>query len=72
MIGKLIGTVFGGIISILSGYGIYRLVDMLINGVSTQNWLMVIAGGILTYLFIGLLLGGVLLGGIIMIVVLAD
>jgi len=72
MLGRLIGTAFGAIVSIVSGYGIYRLVDMIISGVSSQNWLMVIAGGILIYLFIGLLVLGVIAGGVIILLSLAE
>jgi len=68
MLGRLIGAAFGAIVSIVSGYGIYRLVDMIVSGVSSQNWLMAIAGAILVYLFIGLLILGVIAGGVIILV----
>jgi len=46
-------------------YGIIWLVLLMIKGLLKSNWLLVIGGGILTYLFIGLLVLGFLFGVLI-------
>lgn len=68
MIGKILGTIFGGAISVLSAIGIWKLVEMITNGVYNQNWLQVIAGGILTWVFLGILVV-IFVGGIIIIAI---
>jgi len=64
MIGRIIGAIIGGIITLASGYGIHKLVDIIINGLFTQNWLMVYSGAIL-YFFIGLFFLGIIIGATI-------
>lgn len=43
------------IVGILCSLAIYGIVNLMITGASTNNWLMVIAGGILAYCFIVIL-----------------
>jgi len=53
----------GGLaLTVLCGYGIYWLINMLLQGILSANWLMVIGGGILMYLFLGLLVVGAIVG----------
>lgn len=61
-LGRLIGTVVGGIISFCSGYGLYKIAEIILNGASKGEWLMVIAGGVLAYVFAGLLVVGFFAG----------
>ena len=56
--GKIfLSTVFF-LLMLACAYGVYALVSMILSGVATGNWLMVIGGGILAYLFAGLLIAG--------------
>ena len=46
-------------IPVLLGYTAWIIVDMIWIGAWTSNWVMVLAGGILAYLFFGILLFGI-------------
>ncbi len=55
--------ILGGLgLMVLCGYGIWRLISLLLMGILSANWLMVIGGGVLMYFFIGLLACGVVVG----------
>jgi hypothetical protein len=72
MIGKLIGSALSFLGAALCGYGVYSLANMLYLGLTNQNWLMAIAGGLLVYLFGGLLAIGFLGFAILGIIVLSE
>jgi len=72
MIGKIIGTIIGGLTSLASAFGIYKLINFIVSGVTEQDWLKVIAGGVLAYLFIGILVVCFCVGLIILFLSLAD
>lgn len=56
-----------------SGYGIYYiLVELIIKGIFKESWLSVVAGGILAYLFVGLLGIGAIIGGYLFLSQLLD
>jgi len=62
MLGRLLGAIGAWIGAGLCGYGIYKIIETILSGVTTSNWLMVIGGGIIGYLFGGfLLVGGIAL-----------
>ena len=63
----LLGFVIGLLIFLGCGCAIYYIVNLIITGAFQQNWLMVVAGGILGYFFIGLLIIGVILGVLLML-----
>ena len=54
LIPKLVGLTLIAL-GVLCGCGVYSLIQCIIQGAITQNWIMVIAGGVLAYVFIGLL-----------------
>ena len=62
LLAKAVLLSLGAGLTILCTYIIYSLVVLIISGASSGNWLMVLAGGILAYLFIGLSVFGVLAG----------
>lgn len=59
---RILAAVGGALISLGSSYGIWKLIEMILSGVSEGNWIMVLAGGILIYFFIGFLILGFILG----------
>jgi len=54
--GRLLGALAFWIGAGLCIFGIYKLVEMILQGANAGNWLLVLAGGILIYLF-GAVLG---------------
>ena len=58
MLGKLLGTLASWAGAVVCGYGAWKIIEIILNGVSSSNWLMVIAGGIICYLFGALLIAG--------------
>lgn len=68
MLGRILACLAGLGICAATGYSIYWLIFVAILGGALEgNWLIVIAGGILTYLFIGLLAVGFVIGGAIFV-----
>jgi hypothetical protein len=67
MIGRLLVCLAGLLLCAGTGYGIYWLGSLIFGGALAGNWLMVIAGGILAYLFIGLLVAGFIIGIVIIL-----
>jgi len=72
MIGKMIGALIGGLTSLASAFGIYKMVSFIVIGVAEEDWLKVIAGGVLAYLFTGVLVVIFCVGLIILYLSLAD
>ena len=58
MLGRILGALASWAGAVLCGYGVYKLAEMILGGASGGNWLMVIAGGVLAYIFGGLLVIG--------------
>jgi len=54
----LIGLIF----TICCGSGLWWLIHMLLGGISTGNLVTIVGGGILAYLFFGLLVAGLIVG----------
>jgi hypothetical protein len=55
ILGQLLICLLGLLICIGSGYAVYWMASLIFGGALSQDWLMVIAGGILAYLFMGVL-----------------
>ena len=72
MLGKLLGTLASWSGAAVCGYGAWKIIEIILNGVSSGNWLMVIAGGIIGYLFGALLIVGAVVLAIIGFAILAD
>lgn len=47
----LLGAIASWIGATISGILTWKIVEIIFNGISSGNWLMVIAGGILCYIF---------------------
>jgi len=58
MLGRILRALASWVGATLCGYGVYKLAEMILGGASGGNWLMVIAGGVLAYIFGGLLVIG--------------
>ena len=55
--------VLGGLVlMLLSGYGLYWIISMILKGVFTENLIFLIGGGILLYFIGSLLIVGVIVG----------
>jgi len=72
LIGRLLGFLAGLGLAGISGYALYSMVKMLIDGILAANVLLVIAGGILLYLFMALSIVGIIVGGVLAIAFLFD
>jgi len=72
MLGRILGALASWAGAVLCGYGVYKLAEIIINGAGAGNWLMVIAGGVLAYIFGGLLVVGAIGLALLGIVILAD
>lgn len=72
MFGKIVGTLVGAGLAFLSGWAIWKLFELIFTGVSKANWLQVIAGGILAYLFVGLFAIVFILGLFLLVLTWAD
>jgi len=51
MLGRILGTILSWAGAALCGLGVWKIIEMIVSGAGSGNWLMVIAGGILAYLF---------------------
>ncbi len=65
-------TIGGLVLSVVCGYGLYWLANTILSGAMQGNWFLVVAGGILLYLFFGLLITGVIVGFFIAIAAWSD
>ena len=65
MIGGILLILGGIVLMVLSGYGIWYIVSLMLKGILTSNWLMVIGGGVLFYLLVGFLVVVFIVGGAI-------
>lgn len=72
MLGKLLGTIASWIGAAVCGYEAWKIIEIILNGVSSGNWLMIIAGGIIGYLFGALLIAGAAGLAILGFMILAD
>lgn len=62
----------GLVLALVSGFCVWWLVHFLIGGILAENWLIVVGGGILTYVFVGVLIGGIITGIVLIILGLDD
>lgn len=67
ILARIVGMFVGAGIAIGSGYGVWSLIQIILTGATEGNLLLVIAGGILTYFFVGLCIMGVAIGGVIVL-----
>ena len=58
--GKIFASVICFLLMLACAYGLYGILSLILSGISAGNWIMVIGGGILGYLFAGVLGVGVL------------
>ena len=58
----LIKILVGLVLTIIGGKGVWWIVGMILGGVTSGNLVMVVAGGILSYLLLGLLFVALLAG----------
>ena len=72
MLRRLMGAIVFWAAAAVCGYGAYKIIDMIISGVQSANWLMVIAGGILGYLFGALLVICAISLAVLGLIILAD
>jgi len=57
------GFLLGGLLLTgLCGYTAWWLISLLLRGIFSNNWPMIVGGRILLYLFIGIMLVGMIMG----------
>ena len=65
MMGRILGFLAGSGIVAGCAYALYSMVNMLISGILSANVLMVVAGGVLLYLFMAFAVLGIILGAVL-------
>jgi hypothetical protein len=67
MFGRIGVFLIGLLLLVCCVYAIYSLVNLILSGALAGSWIMVLAGGILLYLFLGFLVIGCIFGFFFMI-----
>jgi len=72
MFGRIVGAIVGAVMSFASAFSLWKLIELILSGAVAGNWIAVIAGGILVWIFGGLLILGLFAGGIVIILSIFD